>query len=188
MLFEFFTTREHHDKGFCSLRFFDGARKTKNLAFPTLIQPTNVLKIDAEGFFNCSQTSYKVILPDKLNCQICTFEWLWKLPESQDTRRMCSDHFSKDLGFQTVAQTARSTDLKTGSLTVGGPQNTVPTKRFNDISEAQRYLDEVEGRHEAEENPYAWILAIGALLFLLLLMANCCYFFFKSRVRNPQRA
>lgn len=119
--------------------------------------------MDNDGYFDCALTSYEVLIPGDFDCEICTFEWLWKKdPTKIDIRRSCSD-------FHSLHKTIGSYTRNANAL------------NYHTKEKAQDFLDHLNKKKEFEERSWSWVLMIASFLLALILTIVCCLFCSKKR-------
>ena len=148
----------------CMIVLFDGAKKPENFNNGQSIVPTGQVA-DSSGWFDCKSKTYTVSVPENLTCEICTFEWRYKAPNTTAHNSVCVDMWANEVWQD---------DNQAGLPRVG--------MRFDEQEDAQNFLDELENKKSFGEGAGEWIIMISTLLLTLILLICCCAFCAKRRV------
>lgn len=148
----------------CMVTLYDGANKPTNFKNGTSLVPSGEV-VNGSGWFDCKSSTYTVKVPGTATCEICTFEWKYKAPNSSSNSSICVDMWANE-----IWQDDNKAGLPRKSMT------------FDEEDDAQKFLDELENKKSFGRGTSEWILMIIALLFSLILLACCCAFCAKRRV------
>lgn len=152
------------NRGKCSLRLYNGEKKSSDFSAPEIIVPRGISNLDVNGFFDCNNSDYSIMIPENFECEICTFEWVWqKDPTKKEYRRSCADIYS-------IHKLSRQNGANPQFL------------MFSDQQKAQTFLDKTYGIQDLQNNSFGWVLLISSIVLTLILLTVC--FIFCSKKRN----
>ena len=143
---------------------YNGAKKPQDFKTRAIITPINTIN-DGTGWFQCNSKKYEIFVPENAKCEICTFEWRYKPVKAIEHNSICVDTWANQ-----IWEEDHNTKLPRTMM------------RFTQQSDAQNFLDNLEGKRTFGEGVGEWVMMISSLVLSFIVLISCCVFCGKRRV------